>query len=237
MSRTQRKEKDIHADNYPTAEWSIERFLEKWVDLPKMGTGKWCEPCVGDGVIIEVVDRIHPGVDWTVCDIRDTSPALNKIGLTDDQITIGDFLEWPIVSGPREKPGSGEPKPFDVIIMNPPFRFTHEFVNHARKLAHYVVCFQSLNFMGSEDRNDWILAHVPDAYVLPDRVSHSGDGKTDAVYSAWYVWGPTSDAEPGLLIPLECTPNEVRRADMARSLFARDETSVALDALFAEVAR
>lgn len=227
MSRTQRKEKDIGADNYPTAEWAVERFLEERVDFAKAGP-KWIEPCVGDGVIVEMVDRFRDDIDWTVCDIRDTSPALHRIGLTDDQITIGDFLEWAVAHK--------EPT-FDVLMMNPPFWLTAEFVNHARKLAACVVCFQTLNLLGSEERNDWMRANVPDLYVLPDRPSHTGDGKTDAIYSGWYVWGPVTDKEPGLLTVLECTDLDERKEQMERTNCARDETTVTLDALFAEVAR
>ena len=224
MSSTRKKKRDGSADNYPTPEWGIERFLEEWKDIHNVGK-RWLEAGVGDGSILEVCDRFRPGIDWTTVDIRDTTPALLDLGLTLEQINIGSFFDLPLFD-----PESGNR--WDVVIMNPPFRLTMAFLLRAWALAPVVVLFQSINFSGSKNRNPIMIQNVPDLYLLPDRVSHTGDGQTDSVYSGWHVWGPHPKVTVGEYRILKHTPIEIRKRQRVRVVKARDELLVGLDALF-----
>lgn len=224
MSSTRRRKANSESPaNYPTPRWAVERFLEEWIELERAGEN-WIEPAAGDGTIIDMVNK-HRGNEtvWTAVDIRDTTPALQEIGLGPEEIVIGDFFEL-IFTKLRARR-------WDVAILNPPFHLTLDFVMRCRGIAEYVAVFQSLNFLGSEDRNDWIIRDVPDVYVIPDRVSHTGDGKTDSVYSAWQVWGPRARDHSRLQV-LQCTPLEERRKEQHRIARLRDERAITLDSMF-----
>lgn len=224
MSATRRKKKDVDADNYPTETWAVDRFLEEWKDLLNVGP-RWLEPAVGDGVLIDRVNNARSGIEWTACDIRDTSPALAKVGLAPGDIHIGNFFELP------EFQVDGNIR-YDVVMMNPPFYLTVDFVARCLRIAKVVIMFQSLNFSGSQDRNKWIRANTPDVYTLPDRTCHTGDGKSDSVYPAWHVWGPHPPVQVGEYRVLDHTPLAVRRRARARIVQARDEVALVLDSLF-----
>jgi hypothetical protein len=221
LSSTRRKKRDGESDNYPTPRWPIERFFEVWPHLHSPGVGnRWLEPAAGDGAIIEVANRFRDDLVWDAIELRDTTPALQSVGLSPSEILISDFFD--VDFGDQL---------YDVAIFNPPFRLVMEFVETCRPLAKTMILFQTLNFMGSGDRNDWIMGDVPDCYVIPDRVSHTGDGHTDSVYSCWYVWGPAKQSEGKIKI-LPCTPKEERAACREKVLAARDERLITLDALF-----
>jgi hypothetical protein len=216
-----RKRKRKGEDNYPTPRWAVNRFLERaGLTLPG---GRWIEPSVGEGVIVDAVNAYVPGIEWTICDVRDVRPRLQRFrGAT---VHIEDFLKFsPSAFGAE----------FDVAIMNPPFSDCVGFIEECRRIARTVICFQSLNLLGSADRNKLVKGAVPDVYVLPDRVSHSGDGKTDSVYAAWYVWGE-SVGRVGSIQVLDTTDLRDRNADSYRVRESLDGERLALDSLFFEV--
>lgn len=223
MSKTKQGQRKTGMDNYPTPEWAIERFLEEWEDLPHVGT-RWLEPAVGDGVIPEVVSRFKKGIDWTTCDIRETSPAIRRLGLDVDH-HVGDFFLEPVF-----RPENGYR--WDVAIMNPPFRLTLEFVQRCLELAPVVIMMQRINYLGTEARNEWFRGNLPDLYVLPNRISFTGDGNTDSVENAWHLWGPHPKVGVSELHLLKDTPLEIRKQGRRRVIAARNEFDVMLDALF-----
>lgn len=226
MSATRRGGRKSGADNYPTPEWPIERFLEEWDLLHEVGD-RWIEPCAGDGVIIDVVNRFRPGLDWTACEIREsTRPALRRI--LGKSPMIGDFLEkFPI-------PANGNGKRFDVAIMNPPFRLTLAFILRCLRIADVVVCLQRMNYCGTSERNEFFRANMPDLDVVPNRISFTGEGKADACEHAWHVWTPESVGETrGMIRVLADTPKEARKAANRRVTIARNDRETILDNLFA----
>jgi hypothetical protein len=215
MSAT-RKPKRVGSDNYPTEQWAIRRFLESWPGLHQAGT-KWLEPCAGDGVIMDTVNQFRGDIDWTAIEVRDTRKQLERY--TND-VKIGSFFDT-FESG------------YDVVIMNPPFGLLMDFVEKALKLAPTVITFQSLNFLGSTSRNEWLLENTPNMYVLPDRTSHTGDGKSDSIYSAWFVW--EADAGNGYKV-LPCTPLEERKADRSRVTESRNDEASVVDRMLNGIA-
>lgn len=224
MSAT-RKRKRTGADNYPTPLWAIRRFFEV-LDWDQSGGARWLEPAVGEGSIVSVANEFVPGIDWDVCDMRDVRPYMVQCGVPEKRVMVGDFLD-----------NRYRYHEFDVAIMNPPFNQLARFIDEALRVARVVICFQSLNMLGSEERVEWMKSHVPDTYVLPNRVSHTGDGKTDSVYAAWYVWRSGGPYAAGVLSVLDSTPLAERKRDAARVTRARDARSQALDSLFYEARR
>ena len=213
------------ADNYPTPQWAIRRFFEA-LDWSQYAGTTWIEPAVGEGSIVRVANEYVDGIDWRVHDVRDVRPYMLHCGIPESRVSIGDFLENEYADGE-----------FDVAIMNPPFNQLAAFIDEAFRVAHTVICFQSLNMLGSDERCDWISVHVPETYVLPNRVSHTGDGKTDSVYAAWFKWRSGVQRTAGILRLLESTPLAERKRDAAVVSRARDERSQVLDSLFYEARR
>jgi hypothetical protein len=164
------------AQNFPTPKWAVRRLLEK-LDISEYGD-RWLEPSAGDGTIIDIVNSYRDDIKWLAVDIRDTTFYLQMIGLSRSEIVISDFFDLDFTYR------------FDVAILNPPFRHGVDFIRRCRDISNYIIAFQSLNFLGSRDRNTWLIDDCPDVYVLPDRASHTGSSSSDTVYSAWYVWGP-----------------------------------------------
>jgi len=225
VSKTQNR-KRAGADNYPTPLWAIRRFFEA-LDWDQSGGARWLEPAVGEGSIVSVANEFVPGIEWDVCDLRDVRPYMVRCGVPEKRVTVGDFLD-----------NTFGPDTFDVVIMNPPFNRLAQFINEATRVARTVICFQSLNMLGSDDRVEWMKTHVPDTYVLPNRVSHTGDGKTDSVYAAWFVWPDTRQLNrAGTLRVLDSTLLSERKRDASRVSRARDSRSQVLDSLFYEALR
>lgn len=206
MSATNRGDAERReADHYPTPFWPVHRLLER-VHLPD---GHWLEPAVGEGNIVRAVNMERAGgIVWMSMDIRPR--CLTTSGHVREHIT-GDYI-WmgcPELRGRR----------FDVVITNPPFSLAHDFVNQAMQHADIVVMLLRLNWLGSEKRRDWLKAHMPDVYVLPNRpqMDPEKDG-TDATEYAWFVWGMSSGGHFDIL---EATPLEVRneQKEQCRELY------------------
>lgn len=198
MSSTHRKNEPKNlVDNYPTPHWVVRRFLEYFVPLNSFGP-RWIDPAAGDGSIIKVIKNWCFDIKWTAVEIRDTKADLLSLGLDTNSIFIADFFDLDFEHR------------FDVAIMNPPFSQYFDFICRCREIADWVISFQTVNMLGSTHRHAWIQNDVPDMYVLPDRVSHINKGKTDSVYSAWYVWTPERRTKGNYVI-LDLTPIEERK--------------------------
>lgn len=234
MTRTRRGAETRGDANYPTPDWAIRRFLEEWPDLHTVGS-KWIEPCAGDGVIVDVVNEFRSDIDWTVVEKRPTHTALRNIGLKSSQIWIGDFFNLYPEPDPC-LPGKTPPeKPFDVAILNPAFYLTMPFIHRLLHYAKVLVVMQRVNFCGSTERNEWVRSNVPDLYMIPNRVSFTGTGRTDAIEHGWHVWGPHPNVGVGEYRILKDTPIDERNRSYRRIVRARDEVAITLDALFDEV--
>lgn len=78
----------------------------------------------------------------------------------------------------------------EAIVTNPPFSLAMEFCQHAVQLSPNVFMLLRLNFLASRKRRAWFLDNEPSAlFVLSDRPSFTGNGKTDATDYAWFYWG------------------------------------------------
>lgn len=207
MSSTGRGSERSPYDWYPTPKWCIRRIL----DVLTLPGGHWLEPCAGTGNIIDVVQTYRQDVWWSAIEIR--SDPLERLESSlkpsKDEHDFGyvyhrDFLSVASIG----------PLPL-ISITNPPFSLAQEFILHSMKLVtHYVVMLLRLNFLGTDERLDFLLQHPPDVYVLPNRPQFDirKDG-TDSTEYAWFVWCVKSPRNSGRLYFLDRTPLSERQQD------------------------
>lgn len=189
MSSTKRGKSRQRADNYPTPYWCVHRVLEA-IELPMRG--RWLEPCAGDGAIIRAIEPMEgsEAIEWTAVELR--KGPLKKLDASSPNVEVvqGNFLTMP---------GYDDNNFYDVAITNPPFLHAMAFVNRCRHLARDTVMLLRLNFLASEKRADFMRETRPDIYVLPNRPSFIGGGKTDSIEYAWFHWWRGSEGHVRIL--------------------------------------
>jgi hypothetical protein len=138
--------------------------------------------------------------------VGDIQPVFKDalMALPQTLVVIGDFLS-----------SAGEAFVPDTIITNCPYSLAQEFVERCISMARDVALLMSLGLLGSSDRASWwgSVVPMPSLYVLPERPSYTGDGKSDSTVYAWYVW--EMGLEPRAPMVLDTTPLEIRRRDEA----------------------
>lgn len=206
MSSTNRGGKRSEADFYATPAWCVRRLIDA-VDLP---AGEWLEPCAGDGAIIRatVEYRALRTRKWTAVELREECRERLEDDETNVDPYIGDFFTSPLVDSEHIR-RNGPQLSFDVILTNPPFSLAMEFIRACETIATHRIFLLRLNFLGSEERSSYIRDTKPDLYVLPNRPSFVGAGKTDSIEYAWFHWHPGST---GKYVILPSTPIEERKA-------------------------
>lgn len=207
MSSTKRKKKNPALDYYPTPHWCTTRFLEK-INL-RTANSFWLEPCVGNCSILDAVNNFYSTKNqtlpnWTAIEIQESFEEDIKKRLSQEKYLISDFF----------KVDNSFIKHPNVIITNPPFNHALEFIKKAIELEpEYVCMLLRLNFLGSQERSDYLREHMPDIYVIPNRPSFTG-GKTDSIEYAWFVWSKYNDYgknSSGKIVILETTPANIRK--------------------------
>lgn len=177
MSSTNRsKARDEHiADYYITPIYEINKFLK---ELEKsygyyLHFGHILEPCAGGDVkhpmsYVEAIKPFNNNVD--TIDIRQDSQAAIK----------ADYLQTDC---------KGK---YNLIITNPPFNIALDVINKALddvQCPGLVVMLLRLNFFGSDKRKPFWDNHMPQyCFVHHDRMSFTGDGKTDSIEYCHMVW-------------------------------------------------
>ena len=214
MSSTNRGGERSEADYYPTPGWCVKRLLEHpTIEIYLLIQSdtyaqQWLEPCIGDGAIVRAVEEFMKGkddlddIEWTGCDIRRECEAQSGVAGIYGQPFTKDLLEQAGMLG-----ALGGDEKFDVSISNPPFSVAMDIIENSLAVAHVTIMLLRVNFLGSAERQPWFLKHKPDVYLLPNRPSFKGGGKTDSIEYAWFVWGLT---EGGHFYHLALTPKEER---------------------------
>lgn len=203
MSATNRGAERVPLDQYNTPAWAIERFLEGGPELPG---GVWYEPCAGTGAIVDVVNKHRSDVDWVLTEIEEYACKTLRTKYPNTELNWGNALmqtPWDVVP--------------NVVITNPPYLPAYELLNHFLQTfpKAYIVLLLRVNFLASEARHALMSAYAPDIYVLPNRPSFKGAGKTDATEYAWFVYRPSPRRrEVGKLKMLGLTSLGERRAAM-----------------------
>lgn len=177
-AKGRRRQPENQFEFFPTPPETVASLLQD-VELPG---GRWIEPCAGTGNIIRAVNSIRSDVQWTICEIdkrfdQFLRPLRTKLPFT-DLMPYGDFvhMRW-------EEPRA------EVLIMNPPFSLSGDFIKTAFNRARWVVMLQRTNWIAPA-RADWLRVYCPDVYPLPKRPSFRPDGSTDATEYSWFVWAP-----------------------------------------------
>jgi hypothetical protein len=161
----------------------VHRLLEALDWTAGRAPERWCEPAAGGGAIVKAVNQKVLETRWIAVEKDfDSAADLQPLLCERDHFILGDFLDWP---------GGFDFAP-EVVIGNPPYSLAEAFVRRSRSLwpGAQVMFLLRLGFLASAERASlWADAGHPDVYVLPDRPSFTGDGRTDGADYAWYVWG------------------------------------------------
>lgn len=159
-------------DRYYTPHNAVRALLDHIGPLEPM---RVLEPCAGGGAIAHVLRE--DGHDVMTVDVDPGAPVLCH----------GDALRMQWAAGG-----------YDAVITNPPF------LCNGRHAADWVRTFNPVGasfsayllrlsfiepcFKGLSARTDLVIDRPPsDVLVLP-RISFTGDGKTDSVTCAWFIW-------------------------------------------------
>jgi hypothetical protein len=168
-------------DFYETPAWCTKAILAE------VGAGSRhfvLDPCAGRGAILDVIwntrrfDKVG-GIELRLAHAEHTP-------IRGYEIEVRDALD------PERSWG----KP-DLIVMNPPFKLAMQFVQRAlveilpRGLGRPgdVAALLRLNWLGSQGRAAFHRRYPADIFVMPRRPSFTGDGATDSIDYAWFVWG------------------------------------------------
>lgn len=122
------------------------------------------EPCCGDGRIVNLLPIKDMYVD--TCEIDEDIDYL--------QYTIGKYA-------------------FDLIVTNPPFSKSIEFLTKSLKEAKTVCYLQRLNWLGSQERKEFWNNNTPDKiFVLSKRPQFMKEmglkSGSDSTEYAWFIW-------------------------------------------------
>lgn len=183
-------------DYYTTPSWAVRRLLEAWTP-PDEGTV--VEPSAGNGAIIKACSGVIRPSRWLALEIREEARGeLQQLCST----VIEDFLR----SGARPDPA------VTVVMGNPPFSKAFEFVVEAqRRFPRAEICYLlRLAFAASDGRNEFMRRYPPDVYVIPDRISFTGEGADNSEYG-WFLW--PNEVRPGRFQVLKTTPLAERQQD------------------------
>jgi hypothetical protein len=187
-------------DNYPTPAWCVHRLLEA-AHLP---AGRWLEPTAGSGAIVRAVRERLPGIEWTAVELRPECRDSLEVGAgPEGRVVVHDLLT--LTAGDLAPP-------FDVAITNPPYALAQQVIERCLPLAGVVAMLLRLNFLASRTRAPFMRSQPPDVYVLPDRPSFTGGGRTDSIEYAWFVWPSVRARQHGELRVLAATPVDQRRS-------------------------
>lgn len=177
----------------------------------------WYEPCAGDGAIIQAANSggVVPKT-WYANELREDMRGELERHVPPAAVTIGDYL------GPVELPPRDD---VSVVITNPPYRIAWEVLH--KSLTEFprshVVLLLRLNFVASQVRHGFMTTYTPDIYVLPNRPSFRGRGKTDSPEYAWFVWGPAPRARTrGRIEVLALTSRAERCTPEAPTVYPED---------------
>jgi len=164
-------------DFYPTPGRATEILLELCPEL--LWSPVVFEPCNGKGAISDVVRRYRHVVTADI----DPDMAPDYVG---DARSISLYDAAPLIDKPKKY----------SVITNPPFNQAIEIVSNFVERQLLCAFLLRLSFLEPTDkRGRWLENWAPNRIIVLPRISFTGDGKTDSVTCAWFIWG----IEPGEL--------------------------------------
>lgn len=196
-------------DDYPTPAWAVERMLEPWATELHNAGRRWIEPCAGAGTIISATNRWFADnapegqapwrPEWTAVELQYRyAPALRALGVASG--ALADFRLWA---------KSRERNSFDVCVTNPPYDIAAEILGECQRICRVTVALLRMPYLASEERSASLRAWTPDVASLPNRPQFVQGGSDNADYG-WLRWTDGRQGEPGRVIILGTTPEEIR---------------------------
>lgn len=170
---------DSHArredDFYATPRWQTLALLRRLRGLVTWREVTFFEPCAGDGAISSL---IHANTRWDVV----TNDIVQRDPL------VPDFLLD--ARPPASWDAFARRGPFHVIGTNVPFDAAFDIVPHMHAHAEGLLfCLLRLSWIEpTRDRGPWLRDHPPTSALILPRTDYRGNGKTDSVTSAWFIW-------------------------------------------------
>lgn len=166
-------------DFYPTPRAFADATVSTVADWVSTTAPFVLDPGAGGGVFGEAVRAYFPDAHITGVDVR----PLSRPRAYDYWLTGGYDFTLPRVIEPV----------FDLVIGNPPYVFAETFVRHAMNLLAprgNVVMLLRLAFLEGQGRARGLWREYPPykVWVLSQRPSFTGNGKTDATAYAVFHW-------------------------------------------------
>jgi hypothetical protein len=156
-------------DFYATPDWAAHTL----VSLLSM-RGRVLECCVGDGALLPAL-RSNPDVLAVFTNDVDRSRECDSY---EDVSHVSSWNRLPQV---------------DWVVTNPPFNLAPSIIplaySHARQGIAMLLRLSYLE--PCENRGAWLAKFPPSKLIVLERISFTGDGKTDNVTCAWMVWSKT----------------------------------------------
>ena len=156
MKKRSRREYDF----YPTP---YENIDDMFCVFEFGESGRFLEPCEGDGRIRHFFQEVNEG--W-ICEGNDIQNG--------GQDFIGSLYQ---------------PDHCDLIITNPPYSLALEFIEKGLEVSDSSLWLVRLGFLASRKRKGFFTRNPPDTLlILSARPSFTGDGRTDSSDYCWLGW-------------------------------------------------
>lgn len=148
------------------------------------------EPSIGGGAFARAVGAYFFGTPIDGIDANPLAAGLGGLPVT--RRRVGDFLALdPLELRSRQ---------YALIVGNPPYRDAEAHVRRALEIVQRggtVAFLLRIAFLASASRRPLWRQHPPsEVWILPERPSFTGDGKTDGADYAFFVWGPDAGSAP-----------------------------------------
>lgn len=161
-------------DYYPTPRWATGYLLS---NLPFRIAEPWVEPCVGNR---DIADVVWQQCAWYATGDIDPKFAPHIVGDAGDPETWDGF-EAELDCSPA------------WCITNPPFSQASRILPLAlERCTMGVIALLRLSYLEPcRDRGHWLEQHQDRMSILflPRTLNFTGDGQTDNVATAWFIWG------------------------------------------------
>ncbi|TXH13717.1 MAG: hypothetical protein E6R03_10815 [Hyphomicrobiaceae bacterium] len=208
---TTRKPKSQIVENefYPTPSWAVHRLLDRCLESHELDRGTFLEPAYGNGAIplaFQTYQERIDGVEWYGIDVDLDANVMKEAG---GRVKVGDFTTYSIVR--HSEKYKAFPKRFDLVITNPPFSLAMDYLITASQITNSIFMLLPITWLASAKRHNVISKYVPDTFLIPDRVSFTGDGASNSVEYAWFYWDTRKPKTVGSLQILDLTPLEERK--------------------------
>ena len=163
-------------DFYATPAWMTRALLRRLPSNWSCQHGRVIEPCAGDGAIVRELQRARADLDVLTNDIVARRPMLPEFLLDARKLET-----WQAF---------GRTGRLDLVITNPPFDVAFDIAVQAYEAVTLgMVLLLRLSWLEpTDDRGPWLKLHPPTRQITLPRYDWRGDGRTDSVTSAWFLW-------------------------------------------------